>query len=99
MESDYLRITGFNTLTARILDVKTFRNQYKSLLLDIANNQFTVDYLRPKIESMHSMLRPHVLLDPYKKDSIDLFDQEPEYIFRFIEERSAFIQREVELLH
>ena len=98
MESDYLRITGFNTLTARILDVKTFRNQYKSLLMDIVSNQFTVDYLKPKIVGMHSLLRPYLLLDPHKKDSIDLFDQEPDYIFRFIEERSAFIKREVELL-
>ncbi len=98
MESDYLRIIGFNTLTARILDVKTFRNQYKSLLMDIVSNQFTVDYLKPKIVGMHSLLRPYLLLDPHKKDSIELFDQEPDYIFRFIEERSAFIKREVELL-
>lgn len=99
MRSDYLRITGFNTLTARILDSKTFRDQYKSLLKDIVSNQFTVDYLKPKIHSMHALLRPYVLLDPYKKDSIDLFDKEPDYILNYIEERSAFIKREIELLN
>ncbi|WP_432362334.1 CotH kinase family protein [Sporosarcina sp. UB5] len=99
MESDYLRITGFNTLTARILDCKTFRNEYKSLLTDIMSHQFTVDYLKPKIERMHATLRPYVLLDPYKKDSIDLFDNEPDYICTYIEERSAFIKREIELLN
>ena len=31
MEEDYLRIEGFNTLTAWILDVKTFRRQYKNI--------------------------------------------------------------------
>ncbi|MCM3744752.1 CotH kinase family protein [Sporosarcina luteola] len=98
MDSDYLRITGFNTLTARILDVKKFRNQYKSLVQDILRNQFTVDYLKPKIQRMHALLRPYLLLDPYKKDSIDHFDREPDYIFNFIEERSAFIKREIVLL-
>ena len=83
MESDYLRVTGFNTLTARILDVKTFRNQYKSLLKDIVSNQFTVDNLKPKILKMHALLRPYLLLDPYKKDSIDLFDEEPDLYFSF----------------
>lgn len=99
MESDYLRITGFNTLTARILDTKTFRNQYKSLLGGIVNNQFTVDYLKPKIQTMHAMLRPYLLLDPYKNDDIDIFDKEPDYIFNYIEERSTFIKREIELLN
>lgn len=31
MEEDYLRIEGFNTLTAGILDVKTFWRQYKNI--------------------------------------------------------------------
>lgn len=98
MESDYLRITGFNTLTARILTSNTFRNRYKSLLKDIVSNQFTVDYLKPRILGMHALLRPYVLLDPYKKDSIDRFDQEPDYIFNYIEERSAFILKEIDTL-
>lgn len=67
MRSDYLRMEGFNTLTARILDCKTYRHQYKNLLEDILRNQFTLDYLQPKIESMHSLIRPYVLTDPYKK--------------------------------
>lgn len=98
MESDYLRITGFNTLTARILDSKTFRSQYKSLLKDILGNQFTVDTLKPKIQRMHALLRPYVLLDPYKKDTVDRFDKEPDYIFNYIEERSAFIKKEIDTL-
>ncbi|MFC5601884.1 CotH kinase family protein [Sporosarcina koreensis] len=98
MESDYLRITGFNTLTARILDSEKFRSHYKSLLEDIVSNQFTVDYLKPRIQAMHALLRPYVLLDPYKKDSIDLFDREPDYIFNFIEARSLFIKKEIETL-
>ncbi len=60
MEEVYLRIEGFNTLTVRILDVKTFRYQYKNLLKIILNNQFNVDYLKPKIQGMHDLIRPYI---------------------------------------
>lgn len=98
MEEDYLRIEGFNTLTARILDVKTFRHQYKNLLEVILNNQFNVDYLQLKIQSMHDLIRPYIQKDPYKKDDIHLFDKEPEYILSFIEARSKYIRRKLDTL-
>ena len=98
MEEDYLRIEGFNTLTARILDVKTFRHQYKNLLETILDNQFKVDYLQPKIQAMHALIRPYVLKDPYKKDKIDLFDKEPTYIMDFIEARGKYIRSQLDKL-
>ncbi len=98
MEEDYLRIEGFNTLTARILDVKTFRRQYKNLLEDILSNQFNLDYLKPRIQSMHDIIRPYVLKDPYKKDDIHLFDSEPAYILDYIEARAKFIKRKLDVL-
>ena len=70
MREDYLRIEGFNTLTARILDVKTFRTQYKNLLEEILNSKFNVDYMKPKIQAMHNLIRPYVQKDPYEKDNI-----------------------------
>ena len=98
MEEDYLRIEGFNTLTARILDVKTFRHQYKNLLEVILNNQFNVDYLKPKIQGMHDLIRPYIQKDPYKKDDIHLFDKEPEYILDFIEARAKYIRGKLDTL-
>ncbi len=98
MEEDYLRIEGFNTLTARILDVKTFRGQYKNLLEVIINNQFNVDYLKPKIQGLHELIRPYFLEDPYKKDDILLFDKEPEYILNFIEARANYIKGKLDTL-
>lgn len=98
MDEDYLRIEGFNTLTARILDVKTFRRQYKNLLKIILNNQFNVDYLKPKIQGMHDLIRPYVQKDPYKKDDIHLFDKEPEYILDYIEARAKYIKRKLDSL-
>ncbi|MFS0576287.1 CotH kinase family protein [Sporosarcina sp. 179-K 3D1 HS] len=98
MRSDYLRMEGFNTLTARILDCQTYRRQYKKLLEEILHNQFTLAYLQPKIESMYRFIRPYLLMDPYKRESIDFFDQEPEYIYRFIEARAAYITSKLNLL-
>lgn len=98
MACDYLRIEGFNTLTARILDCKTFRAQYKDLMENILRNQFTVDYLKPKIQTMYEQIRPYVQLDPYKKGGLNRFDQEPDYILKFIEARSAYIQKELQFL-
>ncbi|MFC4355027.1 CotH kinase family protein [Chryseomicrobium palamuruense] len=98
MREDYLRIEGFNTLTARILDVKTFRRQYKNLLVDILNNKFNVDYLKPKIQGMHDLIRPYIQKDPYKKDDIHLFDEEPEYILDFIEARANYIREKLDTL-
>ena len=98
MEEDYLRIEGFNTLTARILDVKTFRSQYKNLLEVILNTQFNVDYLKLKIQAMHDLIRQYIQKDPYKKDDIHLFDKEPEYILAFIEARSKYIRGKLSTL-
>ena len=98
MEENYLRIVGFNTLTARILDVKAFRQQYKNLLQHILNNQFHVNYLKPKIQNMHALIRPYVQKDPYKKDDMLLFDEEPAYIVDFIEARGNYIRRKLHSL-
>jgi len=91
MRADYLRIEGFNTLTARILDVKTFRTHYKNLLEGIVNSKFNVDYMKPKIQAMHDLIRPYIQKDPYEKDNIYLFDKEPDFICAYIEARGNYI--------
>ena len=95
MAEDYVRIEGFNTLTARILDVKTFRFRYKQLLEEVMCHQFTLDYLKPKVEAMYELIRPFVQKDPYVKDRIDQFEQEPEVITNFIKARGNFIRSQL----
>jgi spore coat protein H len=92
MEEDYVPIEGFNTLSARLLDVANFRKNYKELLCTIMEQQFSVEYMQPKIERMHQLIRPYVLLDPYKKENIDKFDKEPEFIYSFIENRKRYLK-------
>ncbi len=95
MEADYLRIEGFNTLSARVLDVKGFRMQYKRLLEELLEHQFTVAYMKPKIDELHQAIRPYVQKDPYEKDNLDAFDQEPAFICKFIEERAAYVRSQL----
>ncbi|MGG3448421.1 CotH kinase family protein [Domibacillus aminovorans] len=98
MDEDYLRIEGFNTLTARILDVKTFRGQYKNLLKGILSNQFNLEYMKPKIQGMHDLIRPYIQKDSYVKDNIHIFDKEPDYIFDYIEARANYISNRLDTL-
>ncbi|NHM32305.1 CotH kinase family protein [Neobacillus terrae] len=95
MSAEYVRIEGFNTLTARLLYVDNFRKKYKNILGSALENQFTIDNLKPKVEALYNHIRPAVLLDPYRKDKIDHFDREPEFIFSFIEKRSAYIKNQL----
>lgn len=93
MEYNYVPIEGYNTLTARLLDVKDIRNQYRLLLEEILETSFTVEALEPRITSLHKQLSPYLSLDPYKKKSINMFDSEPDFILRFISDRNIYLRR------
>ncbi|MEH7307222.1 CotH kinase family protein [Neobacillus drentensis] len=95
MEPDYVPIDGFNTLTARLLYVDTFRKQYRKLLEDIMNHQFTVENMIPKVEKLTQLIRPFVIQDPYKKQDIDIFDKELSVIKNYIEERRKYLYRKL----
>ncbi len=95
MEYDYVRAEGFNTLTARLLNVDAFRNHYGTILKSIVDEKFTVEYMTPKIEQLHRLLRPYVANDPYIKDKIETFDQEPEFISQFINDRNLYLRKKL----
>jgi spore coat protein H len=98
LEADYVPIDGFNTLTARLLDVERFRRQYCKILETIMADQFTVDYMVPKVENLLSKIRPYVLVDPYKKQEINEFDNEINVIKEFIEERRIYLKEQLSKL-
>lgn len=91
MGAEYVPIDGFNTLTARILDVDTFRKQYLNILKIIMVHQFTVDYMVPRAEQLLQLIRPYVLKDPYRKKEIDQFDKELDVIKKYIMERRNYL--------
>ncbi|WP_129728211.1 CotH kinase family protein [Ectobacillus funiculus] len=92
LEHDYIRIQGYNTLSARLLDVPAFRKQYAALMRRVLDEQFTTAYMKPKVEQLHALLRPYVQKDPYMKDRIDTFDQEQGVILQYIENRNRFLR-------
>ncbi|MFJ7829754.1 CotH kinase family protein [Peribacillus sp. NPDC097284] len=98
MEEDYVGIRGFNTLTARILDINTFRKRYQSLLKEIMNNQFNVEYMEPIIQGMHSLIKPYVPRDRYVRDNIEAFENEPNFILKYIEARAKYIRSQLHKL-
>jgi Spore coat assembly protein len=93
MKYNYVPIEGYNTLTARLLDVKEIRNQYRLLLEEILETSFTTASLEPRIYDLYKQLRPYVLLDPYKKKSLNMFDSEPNFILRFISDRNIYLRK------
>ena len=95
MEPEYVPIDGFNTLTARILSVDNFRKQYRKLLEEIMNQQFTIENMIPKVEKLTQLIRPFVIQDPYEKQNIDMFDQELSVIRKYIEERRTYLYRKL----
>jgi spore coat protein H len=98
MEEDYVRVEGYNTLTARLLDVDSFRKKYQYLLKNIMDEIYTFDYLQPKIEELYKQIKPYVNKDPYIKDRLDQFENEPELILQFIEKRGNYIRNHLHVL-
>jgi spore coat protein H len=95
MRYDYVPIEGKkgNNLSYLLLQVPEYRKLYRNILEGILETKFTVEHLENKIINLHQALRPHVLLDPYKKKAIDTFDGEPEFIFQFIRERNSYLKK------
>lgn len=94
MDHTYVPIEGKkgNHLCNLLMQVPEFRNIYKNKLEEILDTKFTVEYMEDKVLSLHQYLRPHILLDPYKKKKIELFDNEPELIFQFIRDRNNYLR-------
>ncbi|MGG0656409.1 CotH kinase family protein [Rummeliibacillus pycnus] len=100
MDHTYVPIGGKagNKLCYLLLEIPELRKIYKEKLEEILETKFTVDYMEDKVLSLHQSIRPHLLLDPYKKNKIDIFDREPDVIFQFIRSRNDFLKNQLKLL-
>lgn len=95
MRYDYVPIEGKkgNHLSCLLLQVPEYRELYRNILEETLETKFTVEYMENKVMLLHQALRPHILLDPYKKKTIDVFDSEPDFIFQFIRDRSNYLRK------
>jgi spore coat protein H len=93
MEYDYVPIEGYNTLTARILDVKQYREQYRDMLEEILKTTFTTERLEPIITNLMNQIKPYLPFDPYiNRFSNKKLIQERDYILQFIEDRNQYLR-------
>lgn len=99
LDHDFVPINGFNTLTARLLDVDSFRSRYQQILAKLLDSYFTPEYVNPKVDRLVNDLRPFIIRDPYKKNAIAQFDEEPYVIAKFIEKRRSYIKEQMDRLN
>lgn len=97
MEYNYVPFDGKknNHLCYLLMRFPELRKRYRTILEEILSTTFTTDYMESKVVSLHETLRPHVLLDPYKKKEIDKFDKEPEFILQFIRDRNSYLKKQL----
>ncbi|MFK9093689.1 CotH kinase family protein [Bacillus salipaludis] len=93
LDHDFVPITGYNTLTGRLLHFPHFKKKYHDTLTSILENDYTVETQSGNIDELFQTLKPSLHLDPFIKTSVETLDQEKEFIMNFIQKRSAFLKQ------
>ncbi len=96
MPYDYVRCQGFNTLSARLLDLPYYQSMYIDILREILNEKFTPEYISPLLNDQFKLIHPYILNDPYLKGKRDQFEKEPDFILTFINKRNKFLKEDLE---
>lgn len=91
--SDLVRVTGYNELTKKLLSNKYIRLRYKNLLRRILKYHFTVKKIDPVVLKMSQTIAPYIYKDDARKWSLSVFDDEPQLIHTYIQERRELIKR------
>lgn len=95
LDYDYVPLTGYNTLSARLFYFPQFRKQYKEILSSILENHFTLDVQKPIIEELFESVKPHMSLDPYISSTPESLEKEKKVFFNFIKKRNSFLNKEL----
>ena len=95
LEYDYIPITGYNTLTARLLHYPIIRKRYREILMEILRSPFTVDGQYDKICDIFNTLIPHLHKDPFINLTEKDLDAEKEIILQFIRNRNAYLTQKL----
>ena len=95
MPFDYIPVNGFNTLTARLLDIPSFKRAYYTLFQHVLATHFVEDRLCPIIEKWHESIEDRIGDDPYTKDRKDILHSERDLIRQYINKRRRYLQTEI----
>lgn len=82
-----------SNLNTRIAMNAALRARLVALLERALDEIFHPDVLRPRVEAIHALLRPHVVDDPYV--SIAKFDDSPRYLEEYNLGRIEFVRSEI----
>ncbi|WP_141503998.1 CotH kinase family protein [Paenibacillus luteus] len=91
--SNLVRLQGYNTLTEKLFTFPACRQKYRSIIKKQLQAAFTFEKLEPVISEMHARLSPAIRNDYTRKASYDSFLAEPSFIYDYIKERRAIVQR------
>jgi spore coat protein H len=93
-----VRLTGYNTLSRKLLSYKRLRQRYREILDDVLTNAFTTERCERAVKQLIARVRPDFTLDRLRKYSIEEFDQEPEFISTYVRKRRRYILQEMKRL-
>jgi spore coat protein H len=99
LREDYIPITGYNTLTARLLAVPALRARYRQRVEEVLETAFTPDALEPLIRELLTAVRPALANDPRRKQTMEEFDGEYDVILRYISARRTYLADHLHELH
>lgn len=87
VDSNLVKIQGYNKLTEKVLSFRSHRQRYKALLSGFLESVFTVRRQLPLVYKMHDAIAADVYKDPNHKWSTKVFDAEPDTIRKYIDQR------------
>lgn len=96
---EFVPIKGYNTLTARLLEIEQFKQMYRGILESILQEQFTISTIQPQIDELQSEILPYLQKDPYIKKRRKKFLKERDFILQFIEKRNKFLREQLDSLY
>jgi Spore coat assembly protein len=94
-DSDIVDVKGYNVLTEKLFSFSNYRAEYKKILLEYLENQFTLDALTPAIERMHGSIADAIRRDYTRKHPFSVFESEPYIMRRYIVERRDIVYNEL----
>jgi spore coat protein H len=98
LEYNFVPITGYNTLTARLLHNKNFKKKYLEILSSILENKFTVDHQKQQLDGLFDQIIPYLSLDPFIQTNAETLEKEKEFILQFIQKRNQYLKEQMNQL-
>lgn len=95
---DFVPVTGYNTLTARLLHHAHFKQRYLDILTLILENEFTADNQKQRLDDLFGQVEPYLCLDPFIQTTKDTLEKEKEFILQFIQKRNQYIKEQIKQL-